>query len=573
MDISVVVDASGWARAYVGWELAGRLPFLTKDKQGWWTCSWLDLPELAQHGKLCMDDESKTHIKDLRSFQVTVEQIKRNPPPEQDGFSELFRDGKKPYPFQRQAMRLAHQSRRLIIAEECGLGKTVESIGVMLAAFRNGEIDAAVIVCPGSLRYQWVHELTLANDYIGDLEEHVIVVDGDKWKRMEAYESGAQITIMGYPSLIRDHAKVALMLAGKRHMVIADEATGHGGIKDRTTKTAKAFKRAFGDAAYRLALTATPVENGLGDIYSVMEWIDPTRLGTYKQFMANYCRTIKIPIRNKATGAVRFYTEKVIGYKNVAEVKSRLQDRMIRRTADEVGVQMPEVVTLTRRVELSVEAREIYDRLAGVVKATKDVAPGGILGLMTPLQRCCAAPCLVGGKGEDSGKIEELIGLLEGDLAGHQVVVVTRWHEKWIDILARDLAAWKPVLMHGDVSDEDREAARMKFQSGDAGMMIMTEVGQYGMNLEGGSILVNLDLGNFNPAGLHQRIGRIYRVSSKHKVIRVVAMIAANTIEERVADIIAQKGDLFATLFRSDGIAGLTNKIVKMTDADWRKLL
>jgi SNF2 family DNA or RNA helicase len=90
--------------------------------------------------------------------------------------------------------------------------------------------------------------------------------------------------------------------------------------------------------------------------------------------------------------------------------------------------------------------------------------------------------------------------------------------------------------------------------------------------MQTGSVLINFDL-PFNPAILHQRIGRIYRLHSEHDTVRVVALVARDTIEERVLSILSEKGDLFAEVVADDGVAELTHRIGKISDSKWAEML
>jgi len=564
MKSSLIVDEDGTFRVHMKRETAKSIPWIRAAKDGWFTGFWINIPRLVQHVELTPAPDSVRILKQLREAKRQAIEMKDD---ESDQVSHLFLEGKKPKPFQHQAINFSLHQKNVLIADDVGLGKTFEAMGIMLRAFELDEVDIAIILCPGSIKYQWKQEIEMANAYLPDFESQVEIVDGDRSSRMDSYELHRAITILHYQCLIRDYEEIWEMIEGKRILVIADEITAKGGCKNRTTKTAKIFKKLFKKAVYKIALTATPIENRLEDLYSVFEWIDSRPFGPVGWFREKYCRMIDIPLKNRG-----FTIKKVIGYKNLQDAENRIADRYIRRTAADVGVQMPKVVTMVRRVEMIPEARKIYDVMCAQIRAEKAAGAGSMFGKMIPLRRCCAAPCLVGGEGEDSGKIADLLEMMEGELAGESIIIVTQWREKWMDILTRRLKKWNPVVMHGEVDRRQREAARRRFQDGECKVMIMTEVGERGMNLQTGSVLVNLDL-PFNPANIHQRAGRIYRMGSPHDRIRVVAFVARDTVEERVLDILSQKGDLFAEVFSEDGVAKLVSRMSKLTDDQWRKML
>jgi len=566
MKLPVTILESGECRVNLPKDLVKKIPCVSRSNDGWACFYWMDLLEVAKHFEITLTDESTEifgQLKESRKSAIGNKDV------EAEGVSELFSEAKKPRKFQLKAINFALSQKNVLIADDVGLGKTIIAIGVLLKAIENEEIDGAIILCPSSVKYQWKHEMIAANEYLPDIERQIAVIDGDRAERTMQYADNPTFAILNYHLLLRDADRIADMMVNRSLAVVADECSSDGAIKTRSSKTAKAFKKLFGNAPYKLALTATPVENRLHDLYSVMEWIEPLALGPYKHFEDKYLVLIHLKIKRKTKYGKEYIimVPKVINHKNLDDARWRLEDRFIRRTAKEVGEEMPKATSVVYTVELSSEARERYNKIADELRGQTQ-----LVGKIVPLRRCCAAPCLVGGEGEDSGKVAELIRLLETELFDETCIIVTQWREKWIDILKRKLKKWKPLVIHGGVSQEDRERTRESFMGGQSKLLLMTEVGGYGLNLQCASVLVNLDL-NWNPAKIWQRIGRIYRIGSKHDKIRIISLVAGDTIEEKVLRVLSSKQDLFSQLFATDGLEKLTDAVSGWSDNDIRRMI
>jgi len=316
-------------------------------------------------------------------------------------------------------------------------------------------------------------------------------------------------------------------------------------------------------------LTATPIENRLSDLYSVMSWVDPHPFGKKAWFEGRFCKILQLRVkkRRKNGSVYNVLVPKIIGHKNLKEAESRICERYIRRTAMEVKEEMPKVSSITYFIDLTKEARSLYDTIANNIKGETS-----LFNKIIPLRRCCAAPCLVGGTGDDSGKIEELIRLLETELDGESVVISTAWKTDWIGILRNKLKRWKPLVITGDTDNIAREAIRKRFMDGESNILLMTSVGTYGLNLQKASAVIILDL-DWNPAKLLQRVGRIVRMGSPHDKVRIISILAKDTIEERMVDILSAKQNLFEAIFTEEGLMEATNMMSSLSDSKIRKLI
>lgn len=568
MDVSVIVKEDGTCCAYIPSELYEHVKhFVSLNRDGSYGLYWLDLPFLRRHCTMSLSSESKANVRSLQAHRKEIIASKEIPA---EGISELFSEAKKPKVFQLKAMNFVLQKKRALLADSVGLGKTIVALGASYKLFEQEIIDHIIVVCPKSIQLQWRSEIIDTNVYVPDIKKQISVVIGDKKKRYLEYESETLFRIMSYTNVRMDKDRISETFDPERTLVIIDEATSPGGIKNRKTKIAKVFKSLFKNVKYKLAVSATPLENGLHDLFSVAEWIDPKSLGKLKWFEYRFCRIVELPITIKR-GKKQFKIKipKVIGFKNLPEVVARTEDMYIRRTAEDVGLELPNVISMVRRVELTKEAKKIYDDIAGKLKQSDKK----ILGEIVRLRVACTAPKFVGGKGDDSGKIKELQELLEGELNGEQIIIATEWKKFAKVIMSKLKKDFKIGMIHGDTPADEREITRKRFQDKGLEILLTTNIGNYGLNLQIASVLVNLDL-PWNPAKLTQRCGRIYRMGSEHDHIRIINFVAAETIEEKVVSTLNRKGDLFSQIFDPEKLMGVISAMKKLsTDSALRKML
>jgi len=567
LKVPVTIQPDGYCKVFASTELAAKMHCLTNSRQGHYLAYWYDLPLIRRYCSPVVSDDSMDNLLQLKQGRKEAFAAKDIIAPD---VSQLFTPQKQPRDFQLKGINFCLHQRNALLSDEVGLGKSIIGIGLFLKAFEQEIVDGLIVLCPNSLKHQMVNEMLDCNAYLPDLEQQITIVEGDKRKRYKAYEQRNTITLLNYQVLYRDEKVIRSLMEDRNVMVLADECTGNGGIKTDTSKTAKAFKRLFYDATIKLAMTATPIENGLLDLYSVMEWLHPGPMGGRSWFMGRFCRTIDITVERYSPKKRRKYKitiPKIIGYQNLKEAEARIREFYIRRTAQEVKEEMPQVVNTTYMVDLVPEARKLYDDLASGLRGQSQ-----LFTKIVPLRRCCAAPCMVGGKGEDSGKIEELKRLLGTELAGESVIISVAWRRLWINILRKNLSAWKPLIITSETEDVARESIRQRFMDGESKLLIMTPVGQYGLNLQNASVLVNMSL-PWNPAKLYQRCGRIVRIGSPHDRVRIVTILARDTIEERMVNVLSEKQDLFEAIFSTEGLMEATKVMKSMGDSAIRKLI
>jgi SNF2 family DNA or RNA helicase len=220
----------------------------------------------------------------------------------------------KLFPYQQTGILFAAKAGRSLICDEMGLGKTIQAIGVAELMKEETGISNVLIICPTSLKYQWqseIHRFSPAT---------VQVIEGLPHIRWQQYESDAFFKVVSYHTLSNDLDAINQV---EFDMVILDEAQR---IKNWKTKIAQSVKKIR--SVYALVLTGTPLENKLEELYSIVQFVDPFRLGPYYRFLDRY------QVKNE--------TGRVIGYNHLHEISRILSDIMIRRTKKEVLAQLPE---------------------------------------------------------------------------------------------------------------------------------------------------------------------------------------------------------------------------------------
>lgn len=448
----------------------------------------------------------------------------------------------KLYPYQEQgAMHLAF-GRRAMLADDMGLGKTVQAIAAAALLKEMRDIQRAVVICPASLKHQWAREIRRFTSL------PVTVVEGNLLERRKLYHEPGFFKIINY-ELVRHDQDELLKL--RPDLIILDEAQR---IKNWRAKTAQMVKSLT--SRYAFVLTGTLLENRIDELYSIFQFLDPRILGPLWHFNDRFYELEKRP-----NG-----TYKVLGYKNLDQLRALIAPYVVRRTRDEVLKDLPARVDNHYFVAMTDpqwhaynEFKETLARL--IAKAHRKP--------LTPKEREILLMCLVKMRlicnalalhdkdippkdREKTGpKLGELEEILTEDIAsnGHKSIVFSQW--------AAMLALTEPIIQRvglgyvkltGDVPSSKRGELIQKFFDDPAcRVFLSTDAGGVGLNLQAASLVINLDL-PWNPAVLEQRIARAHRHGQPSSV-HVINLIAKDTIEERMLDTLAAKRNVFASVF------------------------
>jgi len=453
--------------------------------------------------------------------------------------------GTRLYPYQQDGMLHLAFGQRTMLADDMGLGKTVQAIAASSLLHQLRDIQRVLVVCPASLKHQWAREIQRFTSL------SVNVVQGPLKQRRPLYRQPAFFTVVNYELVLRDEKELEHL---RPDLIILDEAQR---IKNWRTKTADAVKRLR--SRYAFVLTGTPLENRLDELYSVFQFLDPTILGPLWRFNQRYFQ-----LERRRSGSF-----KVLGYRNLDELRNRISPYVVRRTRDEVLTDLPDRVDNNFFVEMTDPQWHAYDgfrqtvaRLIAVARR-RPLTPKEhkvLLGALMKMRLICNALALHDPdippeeRERTAPKLRELRHILDDEIAsnGHKAVVFSQWTNM--------LNLTEPVLdklhlgyvkLTGSVPTSKRGALiEQFFEDDDTRVFLSTDAGGVGLNLQAASLMVNLDL-PWNPAVLEQRIARAHRHGQRHTV-NVINLIAQGTIEERMLDTLAAKRDVFAGVFGTE---------------------
>lgn len=442
---------------------------------------------------------------------------------------------------------------RMILADDPGLGKTAMTLMALRWLKEAGLVTRTLLVCPAKLMHQWVSE---SEKWFGS-GLRCLVIEGTPTQRQKRYEWLAKtdghplhhvdLVICNYPILRIDADHLQAL---RFDQFVADEASA---LKNAAAEQTKAAVRVAQGIPRRLAISATPVQNHLDEYHTVLSVIDPTILGSRADFLSKYCNTSQFPIRVR--GFTRYITT-ITGYRSLDVFKQTIQPVVLQRTIEEVGLQMPDLVIVDRWVDLAPAQRQRYDEVEQGVLQLDPTAQGVLLEAIqrvTRLQQVVNLPSLIYPGETTSAKLEELHELLTTELAGRQLVLFSKSLEflkQGVLPLLRDLGK-TTCEIHGEMDNAEAERQRRAFQAGERDVAIITTAGEMGLNLDAAPYMVCCDL-LFNEARMRQVYARIRRASSTHTTAVVYRILARDTLEERVLDLLAKRGAMLDFLDSPD---------------------
>lgn len=428
-------------------------------------------------------------------------------------------------PYQLDGIAFAAGAGRAILADDMGLGKTIQGIGVAEMLAREAGIRRVLVVCPTTLKSQWRSEIERFSDRSCQL------VLGPAVLRPRQYTNGAFFTICNYEQVLRDLPVIEQV---PWDLIILDEAQRIKNWEARTSRVIKGLSSRF-----VLALSGTPLENRLDELYSVIQFIDDRRLGPAFRFF-NRHRVVDDKGR-------------VLGYKNLAELRQRLCPVLLRRTRVQVMSELPPRTTEIVRIAPTGQQLEIHDghkRTVASIVAKKFLTEMDLLRLQKALLMCRMAAnstFLVNKEPPGySSKLERIEGLL--DELARQRDCKTVLFSEWTTMLGliepmiarRDM---RYVRLDGSVPQKKRQQLVNAFQRNeDCRLFLTTNAGATGLNLQAANTVINVDL-PWNPAVLEQRISRAHRMGQKRPV-QVYVLVTEQTIEESLLTTLAAKKDL-----------------------------
>lgn len=435
------------------------------------------------------------------------------------------------------------ESNRLggILADEMGLGKTLQTL-VWLSMERVREKDRnlpALVVCPTSLVENWKHE---AAKFVPEMK--TVVISGSGRKHLFESISSCDLAITSYSLLRRDIDEYS----GRRFSaVILDEAQN---IKNRATQNAASVKRL--DAATRLVLTGTPVENSVADIWSIMDFLLPGYLGRYQDFHDYY----EIPISMTGTAE-----------SDAAQTKLRrkLHPFLLRRKKIDVASDLPQKIVKVSWCEMSGEQRTAYNEYLAKSRAQVNnmVKERGftksrieILSVLLRLRQICCHPDLILEKPlrtpSPSAKLEQFFEFVDEAVSGGHRILVFSQFVKMLYIIRRALEERSVRYCYLDGASKDRIESVHRFNTDSSipVFLISLKAGGTGLNLTGADTVIHFDPW-WNPAVEDQATDRAHRIGQKNTVYSI-KLITAGTVEEKVLEMQARKRAVIGATVESD---------------------
>ncbi|RDU38958.1 helicase SNF [Neobacillus piezotolerans] len=429
-----------------------------------------------------------------------------------------------------------------ILADDMGLGKTLQSIAFILSELpkiREQKLPA-LVVCPSSVTYNWLNEFSKFAP-----EVNAVVADGGAAERVSLASDldGVDAVIISYPLLRKD---IGMYERKEFHCAIFDEAQA---FKNPVTQTARAVKKI--KTAHRFALTGTPIENSIEELWSIFHVVFPALFQGLREYS--------------------HLTRK--------QIARRARPFMLRRLKKDVLLELPEKVEAIDSSELLPEQKKLYAAyLAKLrVKTFKHLDKETIrknririLAGLTRLRQICCHPALfVDGYTGRSAKFEQLMQIVdESRLAGRRVLIFSQF-TKMLELIGHrfsDLGI-PYFYLDGQTPSEERVDICRRFNGGERDFFLISlKAGGTGLNLPGADTVILYDLW-WNPAVEEQAADRAHRMGQKNSV-HVIKLVAKGTIEEKINDLQERKRDLV------DGIIGTANPSnTTLTEEDIREIL
>jgi hypothetical protein len=428
-------------------------------------------------------------------------------------------------PYQLDGIAFAVGAGRAVLADDMGLGKTIQGIGAAEMLLREAGISKVLVVCPASVKSQWRLEMMRFSD-----RNHQIVLGSAK-ERAAQYENSCFFTICNYEQVLRDLLSIE---RAKWDLIILDEGQRIKNWEAKTSQVTKALRSPFA-----LVLSGTPLENRLDELYSVVEFIDERRLGPGFRFYNRY----------------RIVDEKgkVLGYKNLDELRERLKPVLLRRTRKMVMPELPPRTTEIRRIPPTDEQLTLHNSQMKIIQSIickKYISEMDLLRLQKALLICRMAAnstFLVDkvppGYSSKLVEFENLIDQLieEGD---RKIVLFSEW-TTMLGLIEPILGKRKVgyVRLDGSIPQKKRQGLIHEFQKEpDCKLFITTNAGATGLNLQAANTVINVDL-PWNPAVLEQRISRVHRMGQKRPV-QAFLLVTEETLEEKLLGTLSAKHQL-----------------------------
>lgn len=429
---------------------------------------------------------------------------------------------------------LADNSLGGILADDMGLGKTLQAIVYMASIKEIAGKSKFLIVCPSSLIYNWQDEI---DNFAPALTTEVVT--GNPKERQDLIESNQQrdILITSYPLIRRD---VRYYEAIDFHTVFIDEAQF---IKNADSLNAKSVKLL--NAAHKFALTGTPIENSLSELWSIFDFIMPEYLLTHTKFVNQFEK----PIMKEQDGVLE-------------DLNRRISPFILRRMKKDVLHELPEKVETKMLTDMEEDQRKVYLSYMENIKSEikNDIDEIGlekskikILAALTRLRQICCHPgTFIDNYTGGSGKLELLMEIIADAISnGHRILIFSQF-TSMLAIIRKELNRLNisSFYLEGSTKLHDRNDYVKRFNQGEGYVFLISlKAGGTGLNLVGADTVIHYDPW-WNPAVEEQATDRAYRIGQVNSV-HVIKLITKGTIEEKIYKLQRKKKDLSNSVIHS----------------------
>ena len=420
-----------------------------------------------------------------------------------------------------------------VLADDMGLGKTVQALSLLLSEKEEGKAKhPSLVIAPTSLMSNWRQEI---EKFTPDLS--ILILQGlDRKKNFEKMDN-FDLILTTYPLMFRDEK---IYEEKQFHYLILDEAQAIKNAKSKTSQVIYKLK-----ANHRLCITGTPIENHLGELWSMFHFAMPGYLGTHERFN----RLFRKPIEKEG--------DQMRGI----QLRKRVTPFMLRRTKDLVATELPKKTEIIRTVPLSGKQRDLYEtvRLAMDKKVRDEIQKKGlarshimILDALLKLRQVCCDPRLVkltkAKKVKESAKLSLLMDMIPEMIDEGRKILLFSQFTSMLGIIEDELKKQKIKYSKLTGQTRKREEAINKFQKGDAKIFLISlKAGGVGLNLTAADTVIHYDPW-WNPAVEQQATDRAYRIG-QDKPVFVYKLLTEETVEEKILAMQAKKKALADSLY------------------------
>lgn len=482
------------------------------------------------------------------SFQKLIQQFHQHTQhlyPLTSYYNQLLRDYQKEgYQWLRTLYELGFNG---ILADDMGLGKTLQVIALLDQLETN---KPSLVVCPSSLIYNWEDEV---HKFSKSLPVTCIVSDAKTRETMIHAIHGKHLYVTSYDYMRRD---VELYDSIEFEYVILDESQY---IKNQKTKNAISVKQLH--ALHKLALSGTPIENSLAELWSVFDFLMPQYLYNYHYFQKTFETDI---VKNQ-------------NQKKIQQLQKMVSPFILRRNKKDVLLELPDKIEKTQLIPFTQQESELYfANLAQINTQLQElfqmekIDKIAILAMLTKLRQICCEPRMIYENiNQSSSKMKACMDLICNYKANHQQVLLFSSFTKVFDLMEEELKlnGIRYFILTGETSKEKRRELVYRFQEGEADVFLISlKAGGTGLNLTAAQAVIHFDPW-WNLSAQNQATDRAYRIG-QHNNVMVHQLIMKESIEEKIQILQAKKKEL-ADMF----VENSEGNISSLSTEDLKELL